>query len=61
VVELAAATWDLQAAIAHAKGGRKTRGKKPPAYPRPRAAVQPVKRARQLADFVRGLHPSDLE
>lgn len=59
--ELAAATWDLHAAVAHAKAGKKAKGKKAPTYPRPKATVRPVKRARGLADFARGLRPTDLE
>ena len=49
--QLLADTWDLHAAVAHAKGGKKARGKAP-AYPRPKAvAGQPRKPRRRLADF----------
>jgi hypothetical protein len=62
-VQLLADTWDLHAAIAAAKAGKKARRREPPRYPRPRAAPAPAatpgRRRRTLADFARSIRPRD--
>jgi hypothetical protein len=53
-VEIAAATWDLHAAVAHAKAGKKARNRPAPRYPRPKAAPRTAGtrgRRRGLADL----------
>lgn len=51
--ELLADTWDLHAAIAHAKGGKKAKHRTAPRYPRPKSppAVAGQRSRRRLADF----------
>lgn len=48
--QLLADTWDLHAAVAHAQGGKKARGKAP-SYPRPKSTAPPTRTRRRLSSF----------